>query len=159
MSGDDFTVTTAEGAPVLKIKGKVFSISDRKVFTDMNGKELFALKNKLLSIHKSFHGESPDGHNFEVKGHFKLVGSRSTVHFKNSADGKDIELEVKGDWMDRSADIKIGDRVVASIARKFFNVREILGGQQTYYVTVAPGVDLSLIAAICVSLDERNNEK
>lgn len=160
LSGDDFTVTTAEGAPVLKIKGKVFSISDRKTFLDLQGNELFTLKNKLLSLHKSFYGESPQGHNvFEVKGHFKLFGSRSTVHFANASDGKELELEVKGDWMDRSADIKIDDRVVASIARKFFNVREILGGQQTYFVTIAPGVDLSLIAAICVCLDERQNEK
>lgn len=27
-----------------------------------------------------------------------------------------------------------------------------------YFVTVAPGVDLVLIAAICVCLDERENE-
>lgn len=28
-----------------------------------------------------------------------------------------------------------------------------------YFVTIAPGVDMSLIAAICVALDERENEK
>ena len=37
----------------------------------MQGKELFSLKNKHLTIHKSFHGVGPDGHDlFEVKGHF-----------------------------------------------------------------------------------------
>ena len=28
-----------------------------------------------------------------------------------------------------------------------------------YFVTVAPNVDLSMIAAICVAIDERENEK
>ena len=139
LSGDDFTVQTAEGAPVLKIKGKVFSISDRKEFTYMNGDALFTLKNKLLSLHKSFYAESPNGFNFEVKGHFKLIGSKSTVHFKNAADGRDIELEVKGDWIDRSAEITLDGRPVAAIARKFFNVREILGGQQTVCMAVVLG--------------------
>lgn len=70
-----------------------------------------------------------------------------------------VELVVKGDWFDRSAEIKMGDVVVAQIARKMFNMREIFGGQQTYFVTVAPGVDLSMIAAICICLDEKENEK
>lgn len=48
---------------------------------------------------------------------------------------------------------------MATIGRSYFNMREIFGGQQTYYVTVAAGVDLSLIAAICVCLDEKENEK
>jgi len=38
------------------------------------------------------------------------------------------------------------------------NARQLLGGQQTYYVTIAPNVDISLMAAICVALDERENE-
>ena len=46
------------------------SLHDRKTFTTMDGDELFTLKNKMLSIHKSFHGESPKGYNFEVKGEF-----------------------------------------------------------------------------------------
>jgi hypothetical protein len=37
----------------------------------MQGNELFALKNKHFSLHKSYHGEGPDGKDlFEVKGHF-----------------------------------------------------------------------------------------
>lgn len=75
--------------------------------------------------------QSPQGHDFEVKGHFKLLGSKSTVEFKNASDSSPIELSVKGDWIDRSAKITIGDRPVAEIARKFMNVREIFGGKQT----------------------------
>jgi uncharacterized protein YxjI len=31
-------------------------------------------------------------------------------------------------------------------------------GQQTYTVSVAPGVDMALVAAMCICLDEKNNE-
>jgi uncharacterized protein YxjI len=48
--------------------------------------------------------------------------------------------------------------VVARIDRKILNGRDLLFGQQTYGVLVAPGVDLALIAALCICLDEKNNE-
>ena len=55
-------------------------ITSAAVFTDMQGNELFALKNKHFTIHKSFHAEAPGGKDiFVVKGHFscefKLSGS------------------------------------------------------------------------------------
>lgn len=132
LSGDDFTVRTAEGLDVCKVKGKTFSIRDQKKFTDMEGNELFTLSNKMLAISKSFHGTSPHGGaDFEVSGKFKLMGSRSIVTFRNASDGKQIELEVKGDWFDRSAEITYNDRPVAAISRKFFNAREFFGDKQT----------------------------
>lgn len=99
------------------------------------------------------------GHNFDIEGHFSIGSSKSTVKFVNAADRAPIELQVKGDWFDRSATIKLGERVVARIMRSFANAREIFASKQTYFVTVAPNVDLSLIAAICVAIDERENEK
>jgi uncharacterized protein YxjI len=82
------------------------------------------------------------------------------VTFRNLASNNaDIELWVEGDWMDRSATIRMGNQVVAQISRKFFNARQLLGGQQTYYCTVAPNVDLAMMAALCVCLDEKENEK
>ena len=38
------------------------------------------------------------------------------------------------------------------------SAKDILFSQQTYAVTVAPGVDMALIAALCICLDEKNNE-
>lgn len=51
----------------------------------------------MLKLHKSFKGESPAGHNFEVAGHFSFGSSKSTIDFKNQADGAAIELHLKGD--------------------------------------------------------------
>ena len=64
-----------------------------------------------------------------------------------------------GNWLDTKADI-LTDKgvVVAQINRKLFNLREGLFGKQTYHVTVAPGVDMSLIVAMCICLDEKRND-
>ena len=67
---------------------------------------------------------------------------------------------MKGNWLDMYADIvdTSNGMTVARIDRKFLTGREILFGQQTYAVTVAPGVDMALIVALCICLDEKNNE-
>ncbi|KAF7193977.1 Protein LURP-one-related 10 [Pseudocercospora fuligena] len=158
LSGDDFTVQTVEGAHIMKVKGKLVSIHNKKKFVDMQNNEIFTLSEKKLKLNKTFHGEAPGAHNFEIKGHFSLGSSKSTVEFVNNSDRTTVELQVKGDWFDRTANISLGDRVVAQISRSFFNAREVLDDKQTYFVTVAPNVDLSLIAAICVCLDEREND-
>ena len=131
LSGDDFTITTTTGQPVCKCKGKVLSLHGTKTFTDMSGTDLFTVKKKMIALHKSFVCESPAGHSFEVKGHFSLGSSKSSVHFKNAADGAEGELDLKGDWFDRSATITLGGRPVAEVKRKFFNARELFGDKQT----------------------------
>jgi uncharacterized protein YxjI len=68
---------------------------------------------------------------------------------------------MKGDFFDRSADItdSTTKQPVATISRQFLNARELVGGQQTYHVTVAPNVDMAIIVAMCICLDEKRNEK
>lgn len=105
----------------------------------------------MLALHKSFTAESPDGkHGFEIKGKFKLMGtlllslpspptttdahlpgSKSEIHFHNASNSTDVMLELEGDWLDKSAEIKFNGQVIASISRKFFNAREFFGDKQT----------------------------
>jgi uncharacterized protein YxjI len=114
LTGDDFTVQTVDGFPVCKVKGKLISLHGKKVFTDMAGQELFELKSKTLALFKSFTATSAVGHNF-----------------RNFANGQDIELEIRGDWFDRSAVISYNGATVATISRSFVNVREVFGDKQT----------------------------
>lgn len=131
VSGDDFVVKTTEGHEILRCKGKMMSMHDSKKFTDMAGNEIYTLKDKTLAIMKSFHADAPHGHGFQVKGHFKMMGSSSSVEFKNASDGQHIELDVKGDWIDKSASITWGGKPVAHISRSFLNVRQMFGDKQT----------------------------
>ncbi|KAE8446675.1 hypothetical protein EG329_011718 [Mollisiaceae sp. DMI_Dod_QoI] len=160
LSGDTFHIVDENGLEVVQCRGQAMSLSDRKEFTSSTGAPLFSLRTKLLSIHKSFYAELPSGEIlFEVKGKFSIGTSKMIATFTNASNRAHIELLVKGDWLDRSAVISMDGTTVATIGRSYFNMREIFGGQQTYYVTVAPGVDLAMIAAICVCLDEKENEK
>ena len=62
---------------------------------------------------------------------------------------------MKGDWLDMTTEIKWGDAVVARIDREMRTGWQILGGPQTYFVTIAPNVDMALMVALCICLDER----
>jgi len=161
LSGDTFHVTDENNVEVVRCRGTTFSLSDRKEFQDPQGRPLFSLKNKLVAIHKTFYAEAPDGKVlFEVKSKFSIGKAKMVVTFQNLASNNaNIELMVRGDWLDRSATITMGEVVIAQVSRKMFNMREIVGGQQSYYCTVAPGVDLAMVAALCVCLDEKENEK
>ncbi len=71
LSGDSFYIKDENNQDVLQCQGQTFSISGRKQFSDTSGKPLFSLRTRLLSIHKSFYAEMPDGSiGFEVKGKF-----------------------------------------------------------------------------------------
>lgn len=93
---------------------------------------------------------------------YAVFGSKATGTF-TAPDGKEHIFTMRGDWLDSQAEIVLGDDkngpVVGLIDRKFFNKREFFGGQQTYAVTVAPGMDMALLVALCIALDEKNNEK
>lgn len=96
---------------------------------------------------------------FEVNSPFELGESNPKITFKNAANDDDTILEVIGTWRERNAEIQLGDgRVVASIGDMFFDPRDFFGEKQTYFVAVAPNVDLSLIAGTCVCVDEREGE-
>ncbi|WWC96582.1 hypothetical protein V866_003450 [Kwoniella sp. B9012] len=158
-SGDDFSVKDTNGFTVVKCHGQAISFRDRKVINDPNGNFLFGLRNKLLSIHKTFIGETQDERElFRIKKRMSF-GSKMEATFTNPATNQPITLLLKGDFWGGSADISIENGpVVAQISRQVFNMREVFTDQQTYFVTVAPGVDLALIAAICICFDEAKNE-
>ncbi|KAL6404973.1 hypothetical protein AUP68_11811 [Ilyonectria robusta] len=68
---------------------------------------------------------------------------------------------MKGNWVDYSAEIhdQASNALVARIDRKVLSGRDLLFGQQTYALTVAPNMDMALMAALCICMDEKNNEK
>ncbi len=51
--------------------------------------------------------------------------------FINASTSQEVVLTLRGDFWGGSADITIGDRPVAQISRKLFNMREIFVDKQT----------------------------
>ncbi|TFK48430.1 DUF567-domain-containing protein [Heliocybe sulcata] len=160
-TGDDYEITTPDGRPFLIMKGKVFSLRNRKLLCDAQGQPILNIRDQIFTLFKQFRiyaGETEEPEICHVKRHFSMLGDKLSVHFQNF-DGREVELLVKGSILDRHAEIYAGDIVVARIHRKFMNVGEVFFDQQTYYLTVGPGVDAAMMAAVCVCLDEVANEK
>ncbi|RYC62886.1 hypothetical protein CHU98_g3335 [Xylaria longipes] len=160
LSGDSFDVKLANGQPIFQVKGETFSFSNRQHFCDMAGNELFTLRKKLIALHATYYAEDPNGNViFEVKSKFHIGGTKMICTF-TSQSGKDEALMVKGNFFDTTAEItdEATKQPVSIIDRKFFNAREIFTGQDTYAVTVAPNVDMALIAAMCICMDDKKEE-
>jgi len=163
LSGDSFDIKLLDGTPILRVQGQVMSLSGRKSVFDIRygqNNHILNIVKEHFHIHTTFAIQNPQGGKIlEVKSGFALIGSKATATF-TSLTGEQKELKMKGNWLDSSADITDGSTgaIVARINRKFLSGRDILFGQQTYAVQVAPGVDVALVAAMCICLDEKNNE-
>lgn len=164
ISGDDFAVKDAiSGQTMFRVEGKVFSLSDKKIVKDANGSPLFTLRKKHLAIKSTYQGldSKDDKVIFTVQSALFALGTKMTATFNNAAgSGEEVTLHLKGDLFDRKAEITTANGVpVARVARSFLNAGEVFFDQQTYVITIAPGVDAALLLAICICLDEKANEK
>jgi len=163
LSGDDFYIYDAFDQPFLQCKAKVFSLHHKKEFRDIQGNLLFTLVKKILAIHTTFEAIAPDEQTvlFTVKSGWSIGSAKLNTTFTN-VDGQELTLALRGDFFDRKASINLGSKdgpTIASIGRSFLNARQLIFDKQTYYLTVAPGVDAAMMAAICVCLDEKENER
>ncbi|KAK0755092.1 DUF567 domain protein [Schizothecium vesticola] len=161
LSGDSFDIVLQTGEPILRVQGNALSLSGRKKVSDVAGKHLFDIVKEHLHIHTTFAAVNPAGQKLlEVKSSFALLGSKATATFTNAATSTPETLVMKGNFFDSAADIvdqKTGI-VVGRINRKLLSGRDLVFGQQTYALTVAPGVDKALLVAMCICMDEKNNE-
>ncbi|KAJ5546837.1 hypothetical protein N7494_004422 [Penicillium frequentans] len=161
VSGDSFDIKLANGDTLLKVHGSWISLSGRKKVEDARGNHLFDIVKEHLHLHTTFAIEDTHGKKIcEVKSNLTLVGSKATATFTDANDHAKT-FNMKGGWFDHSADIvdhKTG-QTVARVDRKLLSGRDLVFGQQTYAVVVAPGVDAALIAAMCICFDEKNNEE
>ncbi|KAI9801091.1 MAG: hypothetical protein M1833_002959 [Piccolia ochrophora] len=162
ISGDDFHIKDAgTGQSVLIVRGRVMSMSGRKEVSDPQGNPLFTIRKELMSFLGNYYLEDPSGKRFlDVKGKLGFK-PKSEISFINTKDHHPVNLVMKGNLFASKADITLADSgvVVARLHRDRWNARDLVGGQQTYYVTVAPGFDFATAAAICICLDEKHHDK
>lgn len=79
LTGDSFEIKLANGQPILKVEGKLMSISGRKSIYDMSGNHLFDICKEHFHIHTTFAIESPQKQKImEVKSSFKCEWSPLT---------------------------------------------------------------------------------
>ncbi|KXX76612.1 Protein LURP1 [Madurella mycetomatis] len=168
-----FDIKTLDGAQVLHVKGPLFTLHRRKTVHDTAGNHLFEITYKPSLIHSIFSIEDPSGRQLmEVKNEsasksptlriiVASVSIRIRATFVNTSTGQPVSLFMKRSPFDTSTEIidEATGAVVARIDRKLINGRKQIVGRRTYHLTVAPGADLALLAAMCICLDERKHER
>ena len=87
-------------------------------------------------------------------------GSKAEGTFHNPGTGKIETLLMKGEMFSSSATIidQNTGNVVATIDRTF-SAGSFLSGKHNYALTVAQNVDLALMVAFCICLDERRRAR
>jgi uncharacterized protein YxjI len=142
--GDDFRIRDDSGSEVFFVDGKAFSIGDKLSFQDTTGKELAFIKQKVLSLARTYEIYRDGTLAAVVKR--KLFG---LLHHRFSIDvpGPD-DLEATGNFLDHEYTFRRGDRVVATVSKKWFSLAD------TYGIDIEPGEDDVLILTSAVVVDQ-----
>ncbi|BEJ17673.1 hypothetical protein CspHIS471_0610740 [Cutaneotrichosporon sp. HIS471] len=155
-SFDNFSIRDLDDQPVLNVKSR-FGLARRKGsslfgsdFVDNYGNTVFSLKGKKYTF------TGLDSNQREVLSVHSPVVSADTkldATLINTLTHSHETVTITGKWPGDIVEIFWQGHLIALIMRQLTK-RDILG-QNTYIVTVAPNVDLCIMVALCVCVDER----
>ncbi len=146
--GDDYWIENGAGQRAFKVDGKAFRIRKTLVIEDTAGQEVATLKEKLVSVRDVMTIERGGQVLATVKkALFTPLRERFTVEAANG-----VTYDVKGNITDHQYDFERDGQQVASVAMKWFRVRD------TYGVEIGPNEDVALVLAATVALDQMTHD-
>ena len=143
--GDDFYIKDAQTErDVYFVDGRAISFGDKLSFQDLDGNELAFIEQRVFSWGPTY-AIVRDGEIAAVvkKELFAFFHHRFTVDVPGPDD-----LEAKGDFSDHEYTFTRGDRVVATVSKKWFSWTD------TYGVEITDGEDPVLLLASAVVVDQ-----
>ncbi|GJV30859.1 LURP1-like domain-containing protein [Tanacetum coccineum] len=166
LSDGNFGVTDVNGNLMFKIKGKLLSLSGKRLLVDGLGNRILTLNKKLSSGRKTwqcFRGDSSDprDHVFTAKPSYRTQFKTSLDVFLASNRRQDVaDFKVKGNWFEKRCSVFVGEstNIIAEVNKKQ-SVPNIAFGVDAYSVRVDPNVDYAFIVALVAILNEINEEK
>uniref|UniRef100_J3MJK8 Protein LURP-one-related 15 n=1 Tax=Oryza brachyantha TaxID=4533 RepID=J3MJK8_ORYBR len=167
LTDGDFTVTDANDAVVLKVKGTIFSIRHRRVLLDAAGQPILSMHEKVLSMHhrwEVFRGDSSNPRDllFSVKksSMIQLMKTEMDIFLAGNTAEQVCDFRIKGSYFDRSSVFYLGDSntMIAQMSRKYTAASVVLG-KDIFGITVFPQVDYVFVAALVVILDDVHRDK
>lgn len=142
--GDDFYIKDENERDAFFVDGRAFSIGDKLAFKDLNGRELAFIRQKLLAWGPTYEISRDGTIAAVVKKHvFALFHHRFTVDVPGPND-----IEAEGDFMDHEYTFRRGDRVVATVSKRWFSWTD------TYGIDIDDDEDQVLILASAVVVDQ-----
>ncbi|KAF0908243.1 hypothetical protein E2562_023864 [Oryza meyeriana var. granulata] len=167
LTDGDFTVTDANDAVVLMVKGTLFSIRHRRVLLDAAGQPLLSMHEKVFSMHhrwEVFRGDSTNASDmlFSVKksSMIQLMKTELDVFLAGNTAEQVCDFKIKGSYFDRACAFYLGNSntMIAQMNRKH-TASSVLLGRDIFGITVFPQVDYVFIAALVVILDDIHRDK
>ncbi|OEL31530.1 Protein LURP-one-related 15 [Dichanthelium oligosanthes] len=166
LSDGDFTVTDANGAVVLRVKGAIFNVRHRRVLLDAAGQPILSMQEKVFSMHNRwevFRGDSSNASDLlftAKKSSIIQLKTQMDIFLASNTAEQVCDFKIKGSYFERSCAFYLGNsnNMIAQMNRQF-TVSNVLLGKDTFGVTVFPHVDYVFIAALVVILDEIHRER
>lgn len=131
---------------------------------DSAGNELYEIHDKIFTVHASMVGKREGVELFKVEDESKAEGgARAKVVLSDvvTRSGDKQTMELDGDWAGDGAVLSFYDKktkkptqAVAKASRQSMTVKPGSYDDQNYFFTVAPGVDIGLMAGIAACFDE-----
>lgn len=141
--GDDFDITDDDGRKVFHVDGKVLSLRNKLVLEDPSGREVATVHRHLVSLRPTYQITIGGEKAAEVrKKFFTPFREKFTIDIPGPND-----LEMKGNLLDHEFTIERDGREVASVSKRWLSIRN------TYGVRIADGEDHLLILASVLALE------
>lgn len=161
LSGDGFSIKEVQsGQSYFKVKGNALAlISEKKTLLDANGNPVYTLKEAPISLRGRMHiadaSSKQDVITLRKKGFIPGLGTSTVQCWMGSQDDGDPYMEVKGNILRKSFNVTevASGRTICSVKRKT-TVQSLLLENDSYVVSVEPGVDAALMVVLAVALDE-----
>lgn len=158
------------GILYFRVKGRVFSMKDKKTLLDFADVPVLNLQEPMFRWRKTYEisrGNDQVNRVMDVTLKFTFLKTKMGAVAVNISTGQQVALGVLGNWSSRNAIIWVdigntGDKEsripIAKIYRPL-NIQEMIFGAESYYIEIAPGVDIALIVALCVCVDDHLDEQ
>ncbi|OMP12305.1 hypothetical protein COLO4_03319 [Corchorus olitorius] len=162
---NDFTIKDANGTPIFKVKGKLFSIRDQRTLLDAAGNPVVCFRQKIFTMHRRwqvFRGDSTTDLLFSVR-KSSLLQFRTTLDVflaANTSESKP-DFTVKGGFREHGCTICSGsgeNNVVGQMHRKH-SLKNMIMDKDCFQLTALPNVDYAFIVTLVVILDEINADR
>ncbi|MBL9018945.1 MAG: LURP-one-related family protein [Myxococcales bacterium] len=149
-----FRIQDDAGEDVMTATPTVLSTSFEVVFRDLAGRELLAIRNRAMSVRRTwdiYRGGEPIAVIVGGRDTATFVGIRfdigkPTFRFDVDVPGPD-DLVVKGSIEEHEYTMKRGDRTVATVSKTWFS------WDDSYGVEIVDGEDIPLVLASTVAID------
>lgn len=112
--GDSSTVVDENKNPLFKVKGKIFSITHKKLIKDLSGKTLFTVRNKWINLfsHKAFIYDENKVKIATVKD--KWINVKKEYFIEGMGD----EIKIEGKFFSLTCQILKNGETIGTIRRK-----------------------------------------